>query len=57
MMTPKSCYDEKHQKKAENIFKMLDANNDGRISFDEFIEGAQKDPWMKDLISFGGAIL
>lgn len=57
MVTPKSLYEEKHQKKAEDIFKMLDTNNDGKISFEEFIEGAQKSPWIKNVISFIGATL
>ncbi|GAA6222893.1 guanylyl cyclase-activating protein 2-like [Lates japonicus] len=30
------------------IFELVDKNNDSQISLDEFIEGAEKDPWVMD---------
>ncbi|CAL1603197.1 unnamed protein product [Knipowitschia caucasica] len=32
----------------DRIFTLVDKNNDCRISLDEFIEGAEKDPWVLD---------
>uniref|UniRef100_A0A671SW73 Guanylyl cyclase-activating protein 2-like n=1 Tax=Sinocyclocheilus anshuiensis TaxID=1608454 RepID=A0A671SW73_9TELE len=34
----------------DRIFKLLDENNDGQISLSEFMEGAQKDAWIMDLL-------
>ncbi|KAM8761903.1 guanylyl cyclase-activating protein 2-like [Acanthopagrus schlegelii] len=32
----------------ERIFELVDKNNDSRISLEEFIEGAEKDPWVME---------
>uniref|UniRef100_A0A3B5APF3 Guanylyl cyclase-activating protein 2-like n=1 Tax=Stegastes partitus TaxID=144197 RepID=A0A3B5APF3_9TELE len=32
----------------DRIFKLLDKNDDSEISLEEFIEGAEKDPWLMD---------
>ncbi|XP_056134919.1 guanylyl cyclase-activating protein 2-like [Lampris incognitus] len=32
----------------ERIFELVDKNKDGQISLEEFIEGAEKDPWVMD---------
>ncbi|KAJ8413069.1 hypothetical protein AAFF_G00106510 [Aldrovandia affinis] len=32
----------------DQIFDLVDKNNDGQISFEEFLEGAQKDQWVLD---------
>ncbi|KAL7862668.1 hypothetical protein SRHO_G00116520 [Serrasalmus rhombeus] len=34
----------------DRIFELVDQNKDGQISLSEFIEGAQKDPWIMDLL-------
>ncbi|KAI4882260.1 hypothetical protein NFI96_020462 [Prochilodus magdalenae] len=34
----------------DRIFQLVDQNKDGQISLSEFIEGAQKDPWIMDLL-------
>ncbi|XP_050955927.1 guanylate cyclase activator 1g [Labeo rohita] len=34
----------------DRIFKVLDENNDGQISLSEFMEGAQRDAWIMDLL-------
>ncbi|XP_072519252.1 guanylate cyclase activator 1g [Salminus brasiliensis] len=34
----------------DRIFELLDQNKDGQISLAEFIEGAQKDTWIIDLL-------
>ncbi|KAG9272001.1 guanylate cyclase activator 1g [Astyanax mexicanus] len=34
----------------DRIFDLLDQNKDGQISLAEFIEGAQKDAWIMDLL-------
>ncbi|XP_029316265.1 guanylyl cyclase-activating protein 2-like [Cottoperca gobio] len=32
----------------DRIFDMVDKNNDSQISLEEFIEGAEKEPWVMD---------
>ncbi|CAL8365107.1 guanylate cyclase activator 1g [Gadus morhua] len=32
----------------DRIFELVDVNNDERISLEEFMEGAQKDPWVME---------
>ncbi|XP_068614070.1 guanylate cyclase activator 1g [Brachionichthys hirsutus] len=32
----------------DRIFEQLDKNNDSQISLEEFMEGAEKDPWVMD---------
>ncbi|XP_060899404.1 guanylyl cyclase-activating protein 2-like [Labrus mixtus] len=32
----------------DRIFELVDKNRDSRISLEEFIEGAEKDPWLMD---------
>ncbi|KAG7219516.1 hypothetical protein INR49_019025 [Caranx melampygus] len=32
----------------DRIFELVDKNNDSQISLEEFIEGAEKDPWVLD---------
>ncbi|XP_070687466.1 guanylyl cyclase-activating protein 2-like [Pempheris klunzingeri] len=32
----------------DRIFELVDKNNDCQISLEEFIEGAEKDPWVMD---------
>ncbi|XP_044050076.1 guanylyl cyclase-activating protein 2-like [Siniperca chuatsi] len=32
----------------DRIFELVDKNNDSQISLEEFIEGAEKDPWVMD---------
>ncbi|NP_001011660.1 guanylate cyclase activator 1g [Danio rerio] len=34
----------------DRIFELLDENNDGQISLSEFLEGAEKDAWIMDLL-------
>ncbi|KAK2867097.1 hypothetical protein QQF64_022766 [Cirrhinus molitorella] len=34
----------------DRIFELLDENNDGQISLSEFMEGAQRDAWIMDLL-------
>ncbi|XP_051545176.1 guanylyl cyclase-activating protein 2-like [Myxocyprinus asiaticus] len=35
----------------DRIFELVDENKDGQISLSEFIEGAQKDAWILDLLT------
>ncbi|KAI4889228.1 hypothetical protein NFI96_022675 [Prochilodus magdalenae] len=35
----------------ERIFELIDQNNDGQISLQEFIEGAQRDKWVMEQLS------
>ncbi|XP_028969831.2 guanylyl cyclase-activating protein 2 [Esox lucius] len=39
------------EKTTERIFELVDKNKDGQISLEEFMEGAQKDPWLLDQLS------
>uniref|UniRef100_A0A3P8VP83 Guanylyl cyclase-activating protein 2-like n=1 Tax=Cynoglossus semilaevis TaxID=244447 RepID=A0A3P8VP83_CYNSE len=32
----------------DRIFELVDKNHDSRISLEEFLEGAEKDPWLMD---------
>uniref|UniRef100_H2L2W2 Guanylate cyclase activator 1g n=1 Tax=Oryzias latipes TaxID=8090 RepID=H2L2W2_ORYLA len=34
----------------DRLFQLVDQNNDGQISLAEFMEGAQKDEWVRDLL-------
>ncbi|MGH0140537.1 UNVERIFIED_CONTAM: hypothetical protein FKN15_030745 [Acipenser sinensis] len=34
----------------ERIFQLVDANGDGTLSIDEFVEGAQKDKWVMKML-------
>ncbi|MEQ2158431.1 hypothetical protein GOODEAATRI_012226, partial [Goodea atripinnis] len=35
----------------DRIFELIDNNNDGEITLSEFMEGAQKDEWLIDLLN------
>ncbi|XP_012734648.1 guanylate cyclase activator 1g [Fundulus heteroclitus] len=35
----------------DRIFELVDDNNDGEITLGEFMEGAQKDEWLMDLLN------
>ncbi|KAJ7994718.1 hypothetical protein DPEC_G00252390 [Dallia pectoralis] len=35
----------------DRIFELVDKNKDGQISLEEFMDGAQKDPWLLDQLS------
>ncbi|XP_066541697.1 guanylyl cyclase-activating protein 2-like [Hoplias malabaricus] len=35
----------------ERVVERIDRNNDGDISLEEFLEGAQSDPWVKEVLS------
>ncbi|XP_028812524.1 guanylyl cyclase-activating protein 2-like [Denticeps clupeoides] len=35
----------------DRIFQLIDENDDGQISLAEFMEGAQKDPWLLDMLA------
>ncbi|XP_051979065.1 guanylyl cyclase-activating protein 2-like [Xyrauchen texanus] len=35
----------------DRIFELVDENKDGQISLSEFMEGAQKDAWIMDLLT------
>ncbi|MED6260757.1 hypothetical protein ATANTOWER_028155 [Ataeniobius toweri] len=35
----------------DRIFELVDNNNDGEITLSEFMEGAQKDEWLIDLLN------
>ncbi|KAL2089072.1 hypothetical protein ACEWY4_015971 [Coilia grayii] len=36
---------------SDRIFQLVDINNDGQISLEEFIEGAQRDAWVMEQLS------
>ena len=46
-------FQETAAEKAIKSFKLLDANGDGELNEDEFVDGCMRDPTLADLLNAG----